>query len=259
MKIVNYLKMNQASDGGQGGGAPTQTPTSNDTTKTEGDPLSATLDEMYKDEPAAKVEDKPTQEAAKDEKKPDGEAAPSLTGYGDEPVQTPTGDGKVVEEKKEKPAEEDKIEFDSTGLDEANKTYVENFAKEHKLSKETTQAFANQIKAQNKVIAEVADTFNKLQSERQAATRKAWTDELKNDATFGGSNYKQSLKRVDIVLDKLFPNAKIYLQNSKEQLHPSAMKDLLNFYDSVLGGDAKVINPENGAKSNEFDLDDFYK
>lgn len=255
--------MNQATDGGQGGGAATtQTPPPTDPAKTEGDPLSATLDEMYKDEPAtppAKVEDKPTQEATKDEKKPDGETTPSLTGYGDEPAQAADGDGKTPEKKEEKPAEEGKIEFDATDLDEANKTFVESFAKEHKLSKEATQAFANQVKAQNKVIAEVADTFNKLQSEKIAATRKAWSDELKNDPNFGGPNFKQSLKRVDVVLDKLFPNAKIYLQNSKEQLHPSAMKDLLKFYDTVLGGDAKIVNPESGVKSEGFDLDDFYK
>ena len=255
--------MNQVSEGDNGGGNGAQTPPPASQTQTEGDSLSATLDEMYKDEPTpppAKVEDKPTQEATKDEKKPDGETAPSLTGYGDEPSQAADGDGKTPEKKEEKPAEEGvKVEFDATGLDDSNKTYVENFAKEHKLSKETTQAFANQIKAQNKVIADVADTYMKLQKQAQEATHKAWEDELKNDANFGGANFQRNLKRVDTVLDKLFPNAKIYLQNSKERLHPSAMKDLLSFYDSVLGGDSKIVNPETGAKEGEFDLDEFYK
>lgn len=254
MLKINQLKMNQVTENNQGGGNTSQTPPPATPTKAEGDKLA--LDTMYKTEPeAAAPEKQPEQKAVQDEK-----AAPSVTGYGDIPADPPAPTETKPAEKVETPADPTKVEFDAKGLSDAGKTLVEEFAKKNALSKEATQAFADHMKIQVEALADLQAKQVADAKEAAIKQRKDWNNELLADKEFGGENYDKSLKKVDTVMERFFPNTKNLLTTNKGILPPSIMKDLHALHKTLLGSSDAMLNPESGAtKSGHEFLDEFYK
>jgi hypothetical protein len=241
-----------------GGGAAPATSTTIPATQTEGISDSASLDQMYKTPVEEKVEPEkqPTQEGKPDEV--------SASGYGKpvEEAKLPV-DAKVTPEVVVPPADaEPKVEFNSEGLNDDGKKVVEAFAKTHKLTKEVTQAFADQLKLQVKSIADIQTAQAQAAADNKKAVQAGWEDELKNDKDFGGENFKANIKRVDTVLEKLFPHTKNLLTTNKSMLPPSIMKDFLTVHKLMLSGESNIVNGQNGSvDSNDTGafLNSFYK
>jgi hypothetical protein len=258
MNTRKHLLMNQiAENSGGGGGTSAQVPTTPAIPKAEGGSDSAILNEMYKDAPtkeAAAPEKQPTQEAV-----PAKAAEPSATGYGQP---DPTKEAVPPKTEVATPATETKVEFNAEGLNDDGKKIVTEFAKTHALTKEATQAFADQLKTQLKVIGDAQIKRETEAADKEKIMRSQWSTELKTDKDFGGEHFDANLKRVDTLMEKYFPHTKNLLTTTKGMLPPSIMKDLHSVYEVLLGNKSTMANAEAGAKTNmegaQF-LEDYYK
>lgn len=178
------------------------------------------------------------------------------TGYGDEP---PKEEAEPVVEKTEaEKTEEEKVKGEITEAlkelgDNFDKEKITKFAVENKLSKDQVAAYAKFAKGEQAAV--------EAQVKKQiAAQRASWHKELKEDAEFGGENFRKNVDRAEKVLQKYFPNMKKQLDDKKSVLPPYLMRDLallskqLNPTTKLVTGDAV----EKKKESSGFEPDDFY-
>lgn len=265
--MFKKLLFNEASDtSGQGGSsaAPTTQSASPAQTITQGTPANDTsaIDAMYGQKPQeTKVE--PTQEGiptkATDAAPASGYEAPppgESTGY------KPAEGDKLPTEESTEPAKSEAL-FDESGLSKDQIIGIKNFVAANKLSKEATQeyvALAKGFKAQQEAYEK--DRAAKIEQNAQKM-KSDWFNELKQDKEFGGQNFDTSLKKVDVVLDRFFPNTKKDLTTKKGMLPPSIMRDLQSLHKALLGSEGTLVTPNTvGAEEgDEFTkhLKNFYK
>lgn len=164
------------------------------------------------------------------------------TGYGE-----PTAEEKAEAEKaalaekaKEELSEEDLKDADKLlrfeikeslgklpeGLD---KDKIEAFVLENKMSKEQVDAYVKYSQTEAQQISEGLEQAKKQQ-------KVDWSNELKNDESFGGDNFNINIDRAEKMLGDHLPNLKKALTERGSMLPPYIMKDLANLY--------KTLNPK---------------
>lgn len=265
--MFKKLLFNEVSDtSGQGGSsaAPATQPASPAPTIAQGTPANDTsaIDAMYGQKPQeTKVE--PTQEGiptkATDAAPASGYQAPppgDTTGY-----KPPEGDKLPTEETTEPPKGE--ALFDESGLSKDQIIGIKNFVAANKLSKEAAQEYVALAKG-FKTQVEAYEKERAAKIQQAAQKQKAnWFNELKQDKDFGGQNFDANLKKVDVVLDRFFPNTKKELTTNKSMLPPSVMRDLQSLHKALLGTEGTLVTPNTvGAEEgDEFTkhLKNFYK
>lgn len=195
--------------------------------------------------PAPKEDPAPPADDNKDDK---DEVKTNVTGYGDEPPKT--DDKKdTVEDKNETPEDEKTDEQKAAEalekeIDESlgklpegfDKDVVKKFATDNKFTKEQVEAYVEFAKAD-------IEAQNAANKQAIADQRKAWNEELKNDAEFGGDNFNKSIDTVEKFLDKHMPNMKKVLTERGSMLPPYIMKDFLKL--------SKVLNPTTNFEGGE--------
>lgn len=265
--MFKRLLFNEASDTTSQGGpgaAPATQPATTTSSVTQGTPANDTsaIDAMYGQKPQeTKVES--TQEGipakATDAAPASGYEAPppgDTTGY-----KPPEGDKLPTEESTE-PSKGEAL-FDETGLSKDQIIGIKNFVAANKLSKEAAAEYVNLAKG-FKAQVESYEKERATKIQQAAQKQKAeWFNELKQDKEFGGQNFDANLKKVDVVLDRFFPNTKKELTTKKSMLPPSVMRDLQSLHKALLGSEGTLVTPNTvGAEEgDEFTrhLKNFYK
>jgi hypothetical protein len=244
--MFKKLLFNEASDTTSQGGpsaAPAQS-ASPAASITQGTPSNDTtaIDAMYGQKPQeTKVE--PAQEGvpakATDATPASGYEAPpagDTTGY-----KPPEGDKLPTEETTEPPKTE--ASFDEAGLSKDQIIGIKNFIAANKLSKEAAAEYVNLAKG-FKTQVESYEKERTAKIQQNIEKRKSeWFNELKQDKEFGGQNFDVNLKKVDVVLDRFFPNTKKELTTNKSMLPPSTMRDLQALHKALLGSEGTLVTP----------------
>jgi hypothetical protein len=257
--MKTHYRLQEEDKGGDGGAAPNkEAPAAEQKPTEEVKTPGAEFDEFgYEKTPdaAGKKADEP---AEKKDEKPE-EIKDPATGYGTEaPKEEP-----VEEKPVEKPAaEEIKLEFelDVKDLDEKEALKLKEFAKSHKLSKEVTQALADDKKAEAKAISEMQAERVKAEAKAVADLKTKWDRELRSDPKFGGENFAKNIHKVEKLMSEFMSDTKKVLTERKSMLPPYVMRDLSKLADLVYSteklvqGDPNKVEPE----KKETDPLDFY-
>lgn len=229
MLKMNTIKCDKSKEGG--GDAPAAPATKTETPATP--PKVEAKTETPKAEaapaPAAKAVDEfgyevdPKDAPKPAEKKPEEIKLDESTGYGENPPEVP-------EEEPAPPVTEPEIkleyELDSKDVDEKEAVKIKEFAKTHKLTKEAAQAFMDLKRTELKSAAEAKAESEKQQAKAVATLKSNWFNELKNDPTFGGEQFKYNLMQAEKVLKDHLPETKKILTERKSMLPPYVMRDL---------------------------------
>lgn len=217
------------------------------TTPTEGEDKTTAEDgsvlDFYEDD---KKEDK--KETKTEEDKDDKVG----TGYEDKKVETGYEDKSEEEDTK---VEDDKVEDEKPNEIEAllkdlpeniDKEKVSKFATEHKLTKEQVEAYVNLTKEDNA-------NLEKNREAQVKATRKAWKEELFEDASFGeGSQetFDKNRHNAEQILNNHMINTKKVLTDTGGMLPPYIMKDLLKVH-NILNPKTKLVDGDPGKVEKE--------
>lgn len=185
----------------------------------------------------------PADPTPSDDPAPSDAPKDNATGYGDDPAPSdpPKEDPAPADPPKDDPAptEEElkdaekllKFEIKESlgnlpeGLD---KESIEAFVLENKMTKEQVDAYVKFAQAESDQQATNLEEARKQQ-------KVDWTNELKNDETFGGDNFNINIDRAEKMLGDHLPNLKKALTERGSMLPPYIMKDLANLY--------KTLNP----------------
>jgi hypothetical protein len=196
---------------------------------------------------------KEKKESKSDEKKADDKKEPATkaTGYGEEPpVEDKKPDEQKVDDKKpdEKKPDEESFEIKVEGLEKEELDKLNQFAKQHKVSKEVAQAYAEN---RARELKEAQLAYDKQVSE----TKRQWHNELKTDPTFGGEKYGYNVMQAEKVLEDFMPGLKKSLTERGAMLPPYVMKDLANLANTLYAND-KFVNGDPSGTKDEKDEDD---
>lgn len=263
-KFIPKHKQEQAG-GGQGGGAGTETPPKQETPPNDPPPeedgdqlddLGYTIPKEEKSKEAPPEEKKPDDKNKSgygDEPPKDGEEG-KVSGYGDEPP--PPKDEPPPEEKKpddKKPDEEGEFKIEDKGdLLDAEVKSLTDFINKHKVSKELAQAL---VEAKKNEVAELQAASEKAEDDRKKAVqrqRAEWHQELKDDPTFGGENFKFNVMKSEKVIEDFMPNLKKVLTEGDVMLPPYVMRDLAKLADTLYSTEnLKKGDPPGAGKAEE--------
>lgn len=168
-------------------------------------------------DPAAAQAQSTQQTPPTGDKGKEGQAA-DVSGYGGKPADTPApAAGTEATTTDDKP-----LELDLKGFKEEEVQDLRDFAKTHKLSKETAQALLDQRQAQKagdeQKRTEIQEGIKKQHGE--------WEKELRADPDFGGDKFDQSVHQVNKLITDHFPSIQKNLTKSGGKVPPDVMRDL---------------------------------
>lgn len=272
----NFLKYNEAGDGGAGAANNTPPPNNeNDPSKkppNDPPPQDDGLgfynqskdDKGGEANPGGKKEGEAT--PPKDEKKDETKPEDQVSGYGAEPPKDGAKDEKPSEPPKQDPPKDEGLGYE-LDLKEVEKSTAEallKIAKEQKLSKEQAEAFVQFKKQEIKAQADADAKYEEEYKAAQIKQKQDWYNELKNDADFGKDKFNHSVARVEKFISEMMPDTKKVLTERRSMLPPYVMKDILRtankFYDN--GKFVQGEQPAAAAAAKEKEADDplaFYK
>lgn len=239
------LKMTEANDGtksGSPGNPPAEPAKPAENTPAPEKEGGKKFDNFGYEVPSKEGEEKPGEPAKPAEPPKEKEEVKGELGYGEEPPVAPEGEEAPPAASEQKPDEGLGYELKLEGFDKPDADRIVQVAKELGLSKEQAEKFVASEKAEidkvkGLIAKEKADVANKI-----AVRNQAWHKELKEDATFGGENFKRNLFLSEKVVTDFFPELKKVLTDSKQVLPPYIMKGLAR----VAGELVKVENLAQG-------------
>lgn len=192
--------------------------------------------------------------------------AEPATGYGAEPPKVePEAPAPPALDPAVPPAEKTELDkvLEAATLPKEETAAIKEFATKHSMTPDQVKAYAELRKS------ELADAEKHAQEQVKAAERHkieqraSWDKELREDSTFGGTNFSKSVQTAEKVLNDFFPNFKKKLTESKGMLPPYLMRDLAKLGETLYATPSLVqgeppSGPPKTEDKNSF-LNDMYK